>query len=68
VTDPWREGSIDESAEGEAGSTAVGSWWYCAKNASTERRLEGLAVEVLTALDERDHAVWDAEMRARQAV
>jgi hypothetical protein len=33
-----------------------------------ERRLEGLAVEVLTALGERDAAVRDAERRAGEAL
>jgi hypothetical protein len=32
--------------------------------AERERRLEVLAVEVLTAIGERDGAVWDAERRA----
>jgi hypothetical protein len=34
------------------------------QRADRERRLEGLAVEVLTALGERDGAVRDAELRA----
>jgi hypothetical protein len=34
------------------------------ERADRERRLEGLAVEVLTALGERDGAVRDAERRA----
>ena len=33
-----------------------------------ERRLEGLAVEVLTAIGERDGAVRDAERRAGEAL
>ena len=33
-----------------------------------ERRLEVLAVEVLTAIGERDGAVWDAERRAGEAL
>jgi hypothetical protein len=36
--------------------------------ADRERRLEGLAVEVLTALSERDWAVRDAERRAGEAL
>ena len=42
---------------------------YCAKNGPTgnagSRRL---AVEVLTAIGERDGAVWDAERRAGEAL
>jgi hypothetical protein len=42
---------------------------YCAKQrADRERRLEGLAVAVLTALAERDAQVRDAELRAGQAL
>jgi hypothetical protein len=42
---------------------------YCARNVPTrERRLEGLAVAVLTALGERDAAVRDAERRAGEAL
>ena len=40
---------------------------HCAKNADRERRLEGLAVAVLTALGEHDGAVRDAERRRRGA-
>ena len=41
----------------------------CAKQrADRERRLEGLAVEVLTALGERDALVRDAERRAGEAL
>jgi hypothetical protein len=36
--------------------------------ADRERRLEALAVEVLTALGERDAFVWDAERRAGHAL
>jgi hypothetical protein len=36
--------------------------------ADRERRLEGLAVAVLTALGERDAAVRDTEMRAGEAL
>jgi hypothetical protein len=36
--------------------------------ADRERRLEGLAVEVLTALGQRDAAVRDAERRAGEAL
>jgi hypothetical protein len=36
--------------------------------ADRERRLEALAVEVLTALGKRDAFVWDAERRAEQAL
>jgi hypothetical protein len=36
--------------------------------AERERRLEVLAVEVLTAIGERDGAVWDAERRAGEAL
>jgi hypothetical protein len=38
------------------------------QRADRERRLEGLAVEVLTALGERDAAVRDAERRAGEAL
>ena len=38
------------------------------ERADRERRLEALAVAVLTALGERDRAVKDAEMRAREAL
>ena len=38
------------------------------ERADRERRLEGLAVAVLTALGERDGAVRDAERRAGQAL
>jgi hypothetical protein len=38
------------------------------ERADRERRLEGLAVEVLTALGERDGAVRDAERRAGEAL
>ena len=38
------------------------------KRADRERRLEALAVAVLTALGERDGAVKDAEMRAGEAL
>ena len=38
------------------------------KRADRERRLEGLAVAVLTALAERDAVVGDAERRAGQAL
>jgi hypothetical protein len=38
------------------------------ERADRERRLEGLAVAVLTALAERDALVWDAERRAGQAL
>ena len=38
------------------------------ERADRERRLEGLAVAVLTALGERDCAVRDAERRAGQAL
>jgi hypothetical protein len=38
------------------------------QRADRERRLEGLAVTVLTALGERDGAVRDAERRAGQAL
>ena len=38
------------------------------ERADRERRLEGLAVEVLTALGERDAVVRDAERRAGQAL
>ena len=38
------------------------------ERANRERRLEGLAVEVLTALGERDGAVRDAERRAGEAL
>ena len=42
---------------------------YCAKNVPTaERRLEGLAVAVLTALAEREAQVRNAERRAGQAL
>lgn len=38
------------------------------ERADRERRLEGLAVAVLTALGERDALVRDAEQRAGQAL
>jgi hypothetical protein len=38
------------------------------ERADRERRLEGLAVAVLTALGERDRAVRDAEGRATEAL
>lgn len=38
------------------------------QRADRERRLEGLAVNVLTALGERDRAVRDAERRAGEAL
>jgi hypothetical protein len=38
------------------------------ERADRERRLEVLAVEVLTAVGERDGAVWDAERRAGEAL
>jgi hypothetical protein len=38
------------------------------ERADRERRLEALAVAVLTALGERDALVRDAELRARQAL
>jgi hypothetical protein len=38
------------------------------KRADPERRLEALAVAVLTALGERDGAVKDAELRAGEAL
>jgi hypothetical protein len=38
------------------------------ERADRERRLEGLAVAVLTALDERDALIRDAEQRAGQAL
>jgi hypothetical protein len=38
------------------------------ERADRERRLEGLAVAVLTAIGERDGAVWDAERRAGEAL
>jgi hypothetical protein len=38
------------------------------ERADRERRLEALAVVVLTALGERDRAVKDAEMRAGEAL
>ena len=38
------------------------------ERADRERRLEGLAVAVLTAIGERDRAVWDAERRAGEAL
>ena len=42
---------------------------YCAKKrADRERRLEALAVAVLTALGERDALVRDAERRAAEAL
>jgi hypothetical protein len=38
------------------------------ERADRERRLDGLAIEVLTALGERDRAVQDAEVRAGEAL
>jgi hypothetical protein len=37
------------------------------ERADRDRRLEGLAVIVLTEIEERDGAVWDAECRAGAA-
>jgi hypothetical protein len=38
------------------------------ERADRERRIEALAVAVLTAIGERDGAVWDAEKRAGEAL
>ena len=38
------------------------------ERANRQRRLEGLAVEVMTALGERDGAVRDSERRAGEAL
>ena len=38
------------------------------ERADRERRIESLAVAVLTAIGERDGAVWDAEKRAGEAL
>jgi Flp pilus assembly protein TadG len=38
------------------------------ERADRERRIEALAVAVLTAIGERDGAVWDAERRAGEAL
>jgi hypothetical protein len=38
------------------------------ERADRERRIEGLAVAVLTAIGECDGAVWDAERRAGEAL
>ena len=64
-------GACDGSAVGEASGAALGA--RCAggtakRRADRERRLEALAVTVLTALGERDALVRDAERRAGQAL
>ena len=59
------------SAVGEVGSTPVGVEYQAVlrkQRADQERRLEALAVEVLTALGERDGAIRDAELRAGGAL
>jgi hypothetical protein len=38
------------------------------ERADRERRIEALAVAALTAIGERDGAVWDAEKRAGEAL
>jgi hypothetical protein len=71
VTDPWRGGSSDESAVGEAVSrrSALDAQAVLRKvRADRERRNEDLAVEVLIAVGERDGAVQDAVLRAGEAL
>jgi hypothetical protein len=64
-------GDGDESAVGAAGGARSALDAQAARRrerADRERRLEALAVAVLTALGERDRAVKDAEMRAGEAL
>jgi hypothetical protein len=66
-----RLGRRDESAVGEAGGAALNvrcPGGTAQRTCRPERRLEGLAVAVLTALGERDSLVRDAERRAAQAL
>lgn len=65
------KGDGGESAACEAGSAAGGVGCQAVRRkerADRERRLEGLAVAVLTAIGERDGAVRDAERRAEEAL
>ena len=48
--------------------SALDTQAVCVKNGDRERRLEALAVAVLTALGERDALVRDAQRRAGQAL
>ena len=58
-----------QSVRQEARRSALGAQAARRKErADRERRLEGLAVAVLTALGERDGAVKDAERRAGEAL
>jgi hypothetical protein len=62
---------MDESSVGEASSATLGvgcPGGTAQERADRERRLEGLAVAVLTALGERDALVRDAERRAGKAL
>jgi hypothetical protein len=72
VTDPWRGGNQVMSQQSErqaARRSALDAQAARRKErADRERRLEGLAVEVLTALGERDRVVHDAERRAGEAL
>ena len=59
------QGSVRQAAR----RSALDAQRHCAKNApDRERRLEALAVAVLTPLGERDGAVRDAERRVGQAL
>jgi hypothetical protein len=65
------KGRCDESAVGEAGDATLSvrcSGGTAKQRADRERRLEGLAVAVLTALGGRDAAVRDTETRVGQAL
>lgn len=67
---PRPDGTAGESAIGEAGGrrSALDAQAVPRKEpADWERRLEALAVAVLTALGERDALIRDAERRAGQA-
>jgi hypothetical protein len=58
-----------QSVRQAAGRSALGAQAARRRErADRERRLEALAVAVLTALGERDRAVKDAEMRAGEAL
>jgi hypothetical protein len=58
-----------QQAVGQAARSALDAQAVLRKErVDRERRLEGLAVAVLTALGERDAAVHDAEKRAGEAL
>ncbi|HET9563083.1 MAG TPA: hypothetical protein VFP27_00875 [Mycobacterium sp.] len=72
MTNPWRWGETvmnQESVRQAARRSALDAQAARRKERiDLERRLEGLAVEVLTAIGERDGAVRDAERRAGEAL